>query len=125
MNAAPKEDRVYKPTSNILYIVLLCFPIIVGAFILWAKLTDPSLPADPSHFYPNFPLPEELPVPAIKGFKIDHPRLPAPSTEDIIRLQAENPKFLMSKHKEAKKLNGKIESIVLTIISGMVGISRL
>ena len=112
MNAIPRQDQVRTSTSRSLLFLLLCFPILVGSFILWAKLTNPSQPAHPSHSYPNFPLPEELPVPVIKGFKTNHPRLPAPSTEDIKRLQAENPRFLLSEKKEAEKTNGKIKSIV-------------
>ena len=43
---------------------------------------------------PTFPAPESLPPPSLPGFRLEHPRLPAPTLEDGLRLRRENPRFL-------------------------------
>lgn len=127
MNYSARQNQECRSTSRAFLLLLVCFPLLVGALIVWAKLTDPSPPAHPSHAYPTFPLPEELPIPAIRGFKKSHPRLPVPDTKDIMRLQDENPKFLSAKKKAAEKKNGRIEAIVFAayLNPGSVNIDHL
>ncbi len=59
----------------------------------------------------EIPSPESLPAASLPGFRLQHPRLPAPSAADIIRLKNENPKYLAAKRKQARQ--GKLDAAIL------------
>ena len=59
------------------------------------------------------PTPESLPPASLPGFVLEHPRLPAPSTTDILRLKNENPKFLKKNRQRAKGGKGDVNAAIL------------
>ena len=75
--------------------VLLIATIAAAYFF---KDTPLEVPLDESTWH-RLPAPDEVPAVSLPDFRYPHPRLPAPSNEDISRLRTENPYFL-EKHKE-------------------------
>jgi len=59
------------------------------------------------------PTPESLSPASLPNFRLLHPRLPAPTTADFIRLSNENPKFLHQRRQQAKGGKGKLDAAIL------------
>jgi len=55
---------------------------------------------------PTFPSPAQLPAANLPSFRYTHPRLPAPSPEDIEILTRENPRFIESQRRRARNGEG-------------------
>ena len=62
----------------------------------------------------TLPPPEELPAVDIAGFRYQHPRLPAPSPEDIAGIKRNNPSYFKFHKKRANGGKGKFFSVILT-----------
>lgn len=62
---------------------------------------------------PPLPAPESLPSIALPDFHTTHPRLPAPTAEDIRRLQTQNPGWLRRHRDAARGGQGPLDSVVL------------
>ena len=63
---------------------------------------------------PTLPAPEELPAVAIAGFQYHHPRLPAPSPEDITVIKEKNSRYLQVHKRRANEGKGDFFSVILT-----------
>jgi len=73
-------------------------------FGAWFSLTSPNVVeqrVDESRLA-RLPAPEELPAVRLPGFKLGHPRLPAPSAADIEAIRAGNSSYLRFEQKRAK-----------------------
>ena len=87
--------------------------VIIGAIIWRLDGTSPERPLDESKLA-VLPAPEDLPPVALPDFRYSHPRLPAPSTDDIARLKRENPAWLSKHKKRAADGTGKFYSAFVT-----------
>ncbi len=72
------------------------------------------------------PRPEELPLPVLPGFRLAHPRLPAPSASDLWQLKRRNPAYLRFHERKAER-DGDFYSIALTALAepGRVDLKRV
>ncbi|MBI3772159.1 MAG: VanZ family protein [Gammaproteobacteria bacterium] len=61
----------------------------------------------------EYPAPESLPPASLPNFRLDHPRLPAPSMQDIIRLKSENPRFIDMNRAQANGGHGNLNAAIL------------
>jgi VanZ family protein len=61
----------------------------------------------------EYPSPASLPPAKLPGFRSTHPRLPAPTATQIVRLQNENPKFFATQRKRAGGGKGHLGSAIL------------
>lgn len=93
---------------------------LVGAAAAFAWLPFASAPAlvqvtDRRLDQETFPLPDPaaLTVPDLPGFRARHPRLPAPTRDEIRIIEQRNPRFLKRHRRQAKGGSGKLESAVL------------
>ncbi len=59
------------------------------------------------------PTPESLPPASLPSFHLQHPRLPAPTTADFMRLVNENPRFLEKNRHRAKGGKGELNAAIL------------
>lgn len=66
-----------------------------------------------AHIKHEYTRPEALPPASLPNFRLNHPRLPAPSTQDIIRLKSGNPGFIESHREQAKGGRGNLNSAIL------------
>lgn len=98
------------------------FSLVVGAIILLtvvgigAILINKSSRIETeqlSHNTHELPTPENLAPVNLPNFRLQHPRLPAPTVAEIARLKNENPQYL-SKHRAlAKGEKGKLDSAII------------
>ena len=94
--------------------VLAALMVIVIAGVAWTLDDSPAeRPLDESKL-PVLPAPEELPPVDFPAFRHEHPRLPAPTTEDIARLKQENPAYLRTHKRHTNQGRGKLYSAILT-----------
>ena len=115
---ADSVEREWHPTGRALPAYALpavfALALVIIAAIAWkpdGTLIDQPLNESEK---PVLPAPQELPPVALPGFRYSHPRLPAPSAEDIVRLKQKNPAWLR-KHKErAADGTGKTYSAFIT-----------
>lgn len=85
---------------------------VVGAFGVLGVLTRPiELPLQGGSL-PRLPLPEELPPVRLPGFRMAHPRLPAPTSADIAALRMHNPAYLDEQRRQAKGGRGNLEASI-------------
>jgi VanZ family protein len=86
--------------------------VVVTLFLLGLPLATMVVetPLDGRRMH-QLPLPEELAPVNLPGFRVAHPRLPAPSPEEIQRLQRENPGFFRQQETLAK--NGDVYAAIL------------
>ncbi|HHJ80019.1 MAG TPA: DUF4962 domain-containing protein, partial [Candidatus Tenderia electrophaga] len=61
----------------------------------------------------EIPTPESLPPASLPDFRLQHPRLPAPTMADIMRLNTENPGFISNKKNRAKAGKGDLNAAIL------------
>ena len=61
----------------------------------------------------EIPRPESLLPASLPDFRLSHPRLPAPSKADIMRLKNENPGLLKANRKRAQGGKGKLDAAIL------------
>ncbi|MCP4126238.1 MAG: DUF4962 domain-containing protein, partial [Gammaproteobacteria bacterium] len=59
------------------------------------------------------PPPEDITSLKLPGFRYLHPRLPAPTTDQVIQIKRHNPKFFNNHRKAAKNGRGKFYSAIL------------
>ena len=87
----------------------------VAAGLTYVALKLAVVREDPAYeeIMPTFPAPEALPAPVLPGFRFTHPRLPAPTAEDIALLREKNARFLERHRRAAAGGAGKAESVVL------------
>lgn len=78
---------------------------LAGLTLAWINLRP-----DPPRPY-QLPAATELPAPDLPGWRQAHPRLPAPSAEDLAILQRDNPAFLERHRKAAAR--GRIEARIM------------
>jgi len=80
------------------------------------------IPAGPIETYvdesrlPMLPPPNELPAASLPGFHYTHPRLPAPSYEDISVIQKNNPGYFRRHKQSARSGQGSFFSVILTAL---------
>ena len=93
-------------------ITIIVSVVIVGTF--W-QLTDSNQDQwlDESK-QPVLAPPEELAVLAIDGFRYHHPRLPAPSPEEITIIKRNNLRYFKGHQRQANGGKGKFYSVILT-----------
>lgn len=121
-NESELQVRDARPRSNFRF-KNISRPIIVAAIVLislgsLAYLTDDKfveVPLDESTWY-KLPGSDELPEPALPNFRMAHPRLPAPSRNDRVRLSIENPGLLQKAKKRAKGGKGKFKHVILAAV---------
>jgi hypothetical protein len=92
----------------------------IGAFVLSSALVSAylywfSVHENPAYesIMPTFPAPAELRPVKLPGFHYVHPRLPAPTSEDIQKLQAHNPGYFKQHLRKAKGGRGNLYSSIL------------
>jgi len=86
----------------------------VIAGVVWTLDNSPvERPLDESKLA-VLPAPAELPPVELPAFRYNHPRLPAPTIEDIARLKLENPAYLRNHKKRAVDGEGKFYSAFVT-----------
>ena len=61
---------------------------------------------------PTHPAPEDLPPLPLPGFRYAHPRLPAPTFDDVDWLRRENPQYINALKKSARDGGGSIEAAI-------------
>ena len=107
------SGRSGKPLSRgwLMLAAVLLVSVFAGTFLI--PDTPREIPLDESTWY-RLPPPDEVPAVSLPGFRYTHPRLPAPSSADIIRLQQENPGFLRKHKKRAEAGKGKEYSVILS-----------
>lgn len=105
---APTRAKLFWGIAGLL--TLLASTIIVK-FSASDEFTEK--PLDESILY-RLPTPQELPEVMLPHFKFAHPRLPAPSPKDVVRLKIENRKFFRRAKRRADKGQGKFYEIILT-----------
>jgi hypothetical protein len=94
--------------------VILALLVVVIAGVAWTLHESPvERPLDESKLA-VLPAPAELPPVELPAFRYRHPRLPAPTVEDIARLKLENPAYLRNHRKRAANGEGKFYSAVVT-----------
>ena len=94
--------------------VISALMVAVIAGVVWRLAGTPiERPLDESKL-PVLPAPEELPPVELPAFRYSHPRLPAPTAEDIARLKLENPAYLSNHKKRAADGEGKFYSAIVT-----------
>jgi len=79
-------------------------------------ILDPGLlerPLDQERAY-ELPVPEDLPPVVFPAFAVEHPRLPAPSVEDVARLRSENPSFFTRHQERSEGGSGDLYSVILS-----------
>lgn len=77
--------------------VMAALLLAVGAWLaaaLWKIPPGPYETAVDERTYPKLPEPEALPAAVLPGFRMMHPRLPAPSAEELALLRTHHPEFL-------------------------------
>lgn len=87
--------------------------VLVAVLAGWAASRAPIEVRVNEDRLPNLPAPAELPSAHLPNFRRSHPRLPAPSEQDISILRAENPGFIEAHRKRAAQGRGRIESSIL------------
>ena len=94
---------------------------LVGVLVLVAMTTaigvalgyrPPETRVDESKL-PKLPMPSELPPARLPGFRVAHPRLPSPTSEELATLRAYNPDYLRQVRRRAKGGKGDIYSSAL------------
>lgn len=86
--------------------------IAVASIIISAPL---ERPLDESRLA-QLPAPETLMPVALANFRSTHPRLPAPSAAEIVRLRDENPRFMREQSRRAAGGKGDLEAVVLMAV---------
>ena len=61
--------------------------------------------------------PHELPAVSFDEFRTTHPRLPAPSLDDLERLREQNPQYLDDRVKRAKNSRGNLSDAVFAVLA--------
>jgi VanZ family protein len=111
--AAGEEPRPRTPVRPRLAFTLVAALLLSGASVVWslARTPPPTVLAS-ARSNPTLPLPEELHLPALPGFRHAHPRLPYPSASDIARLRADNPDYIGQLVKRAKGGSGDLSAAI-------------
>lgn len=86
--------------------------VAVASIIISAPL---ERPLDESRLA-QLPAPETLMPVALTNFRFTHPRLPAPSAAEIVRLRDENPHFMRVQSRRAAGGKGNLEAVVLMAV---------
>lgn len=86
--------------------------VLLSGLAAWSLSLRPgeAVAQEPSRH--QFPDPEALPAPHLPGFVQTHPRLPAPGPADILRLQADNPRYLAARAGRAAGGAGPLEDVI-------------
>lgn len=111
--AAGEAPRPRSPVRPRLAFTLVAALLLSSASAVWslARTPPPTVLAS-ARSKPTLPLPEELQLPALPGFRHAHPRLPYPSAGDIVRLRAENPDYIAQLVKRAKGGSGDLSAAI-------------
>jgi glycopeptide antibiotics resistance protein len=96
-----------RETALLITGVLLILPL--ASLLLGAIISRGATPASPGYDLPD---PGDLPPAPLTHFRHEHPRLPAPSAEDITTLRSQNPAYLGQLSRKAKGERGKAAAIV-------------
>lgn len=84
---------------------------LVGKGVLW-QLKESVKMAAADFLYPKLPSPDALPVPTLPDFRGQHPRLPAPTPQEIATLRTQNPGYLQLKQFTAKNRGNANAAII-------------
>ena len=104
------EHKQTGATPAILLITLLLSGIVALA---WYGITRQAIDIQENNDGKILPSPQELPPTRLDSFRHIHPRLPAPTSEEIKRLRKENPQFIRRVLKRAKKGQGDFYDVIL------------
>jgi hypothetical protein len=74
----------------------------LGTAVRWATNRAPSEERVDRQLLPRLPAPEKLVPPDLPGFRLAHPRLPAPTAGDLALLRRTNAAFVAERLKEAQ-----------------------
>jgi glycopeptide antibiotics resistance protein len=96
-----------RETALLITGVLLILPL--ASLLLGAIVSLSAVPGSPEYDLPD---PGDLPPAPLTQFHHEHPRLPAPSAEDIATLRSQNPNYLRQLSRRAKGERGKAKAIV-------------
>jgi VanZ family protein len=108
--AATKRNPTGRVLPRYALPVIAALILVVIAGINWRPAgTLVERPLDESKL-PVLPAPEDLPPVTLPDFRYSHPRLPAPTFEDIARLQQENPAWLDRQKKRAADGKGEFHA---------------
>lgn len=100
-HAKSKKRRWLNPA--LVFAALLAVGVPAATLVIEQPLSDKYLP--------KLPTPDELPPVNLPNFRTQHPRLPAPTSAEIARLQAENPGYFEQQEGLAKR--GDLYPIIL------------
>ena len=106
------------PAIKLLITLSALIVAMLGANFLWQHHVLRQLPEQPARedSLPTFPAPDELPPVSLPNFRFQHPRLPAPSAEEIRILRRDNPQFISQHRARAKDGTGGTYSVMLTAL---------
>ncbi len=108
-----KEDRVrHHHRKTTLAFAGIAIALATGLLLWVGSMTDPLYRPKPYQLPPV----AVLPSPTFPAFRENHPRLPAPSREDIAALDRDNPEF-WSNH-QIKATRGELYSRILLAYTG-------
>ena len=107
---APSENK--RSRWAVIIVSIIATLVVIGTFWQLSGLNQDQW-LDESKL-PTLPPPGELPAVDIAGFRYHHPRLPAPSPEDIAVIKQNNPHYFNVHKKRAGKGTGDFFSVILT-----------
>lgn len=103
-----------KPSIRGLLLLAVALLILVGiAATLIFRSSGREQGLDETH-WPRLPGAAEVPRASLPHFHYAHPRLPAPSREDILKLQRHNPRYLQQQRQQAQDGRGALYAIILS-----------
>lgn len=111
-NVIQTSPVIHLPRKALFGIVLVILSF-GGIGLVLIQKTASSEAVVMAHIKHEHPTPEALPQALLPNFRLNHPRLPAPSTQDIIRLKSENPKFIETQSEQAKGGRGNLNAAIL------------
>ncbi|MBI3772158.1 MAG: VanZ family protein [Gammaproteobacteria bacterium] len=94
--------------STLAQIMMIFF---VGIGVWYSTPPGPAPAAETPHFG-GYPQPADLAPVSLPNFHFEHPRLPAPSADDIKRIKRDNPDFIKSQQEATRQ--GNLYSQILT-----------
>lgn len=104
--------RKKKPARIVIAVVLAVAVLVIAGMAMHTR-NLPERGLDEST-WPRLAPAEKAPRASFKDFHWNHPRLPAPSLEDIINLERHNPGYLRRQLQRAKGGNGELYAVILS-----------